>query len=72
MKSTSKGKSKEEEPGTLVELWERALGKYPEIVLKYGEFSGELLQAMLGIEARLSRSHYSESRHPAEKEEPRN
>ncbi len=50
MKSTSKRKSKEEEPGTLVELWERALGKYPEIVSKYGEFSGELLQAMLGIE----------------------
>jgi hypothetical protein len=65
MKSTSKRKSKEEEPGTLVELWERALGKDPEIVSKYGEFSGELLQAMLGIEARLSRSHYSRVQAPS-------
>jgi len=35
--------------GTAVELWKTALGLYPEVVEKYGEFSAELLQAMLGI-----------------------
>ena len=38
-----------EEKGTIAELWEAAVGKHPEIVAKYGEFSGELLQVMLGI-----------------------
>ena len=38
------------ERGTVVELWKVALGLYPDIVEKHGEFSGELLQAMLGIE----------------------
>lgn len=38
-----------EEKGTIAELWETAVGDHPEIVAKYGEFSGELLQAMLGI-----------------------
>ena len=40
----------EDEKGTVVELWKEALGLYPDIVEKYGEFSAELLQAMLGIE----------------------
>jgi hypothetical protein len=38
-----------DERGTTVELWEVAVGKYPDIVAEYGEFSGELLRAMLGI-----------------------
>ena len=38
------------EKGTVVELWKVALELYPDIVEKHGEFSGELLQAMLGIE----------------------
>eukprot|EP00978_Attheya_sp_CCMP212_P002505 scaffold5101_cov56-Attheya_sp.AAC.3 len=33
----------------LVEIWKSAVGAHPEIVEKYGEFSGELLQTMLGI-----------------------
>jgi len=43
-------KSLENETGTIVELWKIAVSLYPDIVDKYGEFSGELLQAMLGIE----------------------
>jgi len=39
----------QEEKGTVVQLWQKALGLHPDIVEKYGEFSGELLQAMLGI-----------------------
>ena len=38
------------EKGTALELWERAITKYPDIVAKYGEFSGELFQAMLGLQ----------------------
>jgi hypothetical protein len=38
-----------EEKGTIADLWEAAVGKHPEIVAKYGQFSGELLQVMLGI-----------------------
>ncbi|KAL3920550.1 MAG: hypothetical protein SGILL_003206 [Bacillariaceae sp.] len=34
---------------TALELWEGAISQYPEIVEKYGQFSGELLQAMLGL-----------------------
>ncbi|KAL3908011.1 MAG: hypothetical protein SGILL_008646, partial [Bacillariaceae sp.] len=34
---------------TALELWEGAITQYPEIVEKYGQFSGELLQAMLGL-----------------------
>jgi hypothetical protein len=41
--------------GTATELWETAIGKYPEIVAKY-EFSGELLQSMLGIPVDTHRS----------------
>eukprot|EP00977_Amphora_coffeiformis_P009508 scaffold2193_cov171-Amphora_coffeaeformis.AAC.14 len=43
------GHGHHEEKGTIAELWEAAVGNHPEIVAKYGEFSGELLQAMLGI-----------------------
>ena len=39
------------EHGTICELWQKAVGKYPEIVSEYGEFSGELLRAMLGLPA---------------------
>jgi hypothetical protein len=35
---------------TVLELWEGAIAQYPEIVEKYGQFSGELLQAMLGLD----------------------
>jgi hypothetical protein len=37
------------EHGSIVELWQAAVERYPTIVAKYGEFSGELLQAMLGV-----------------------
>ena len=39
-----------EELGSAVELWQHAIAKAPDIVEKYGEFSSELLQVMLGIE----------------------
>ena len=35
--------------GTISELWQTAVGQYPDIVATHGEFSGELLQAMLGL-----------------------
>ena len=50
-----------EEKGTIAELWEAAVGKHPEIVAKYGEFSGELLQAMLGIPILDSPDPYAQS-----------
>ena len=36
--------------GTAAELWESTIGKHPDIVAKYGEFSAEVLRAMLGID----------------------
>lgn len=42
--------SSADEAGTIEELWRRAIIQYPKIVEKYGDFSGELLQTMLGIE----------------------
>jgi len=38
------------ERGSALELWHKAVMKYPDIVAKYGEFSGELFRAMLGLE----------------------
>ena len=35
--------------GTPIEIWQKAITMFPEIVEKYGEFSSELLQAMLGV-----------------------
>jgi hypothetical protein len=34
---------------TLLEHWERAITEFPDIVERYGQFSGELLRAMLGL-----------------------
>jgi hypothetical protein len=42
--------SSDELVGTAVELWEAAIGKYPKIASEYGQFSGELLKLMLGIQ----------------------
>lgn len=36
--------------GSALELWERAIADYPDVVQKHGIFSGELLQAMLGLQ----------------------
>lgn len=36
--------------GTALELWESAISKYPHIVERYGQFSSELFQAMLGLD----------------------
>ena len=44
------GKGGEFKNGTIVELWQAGISEHPEIVEKYGEFSGELLQAMLGVD----------------------
>ena len=38
-----------QETGTAVELWKNAVGLFPEIVEEHGEFSEEILKAMLGI-----------------------
>jgi len=36
--------------GTVVaEVWESTIGKYPDLVAQHGEFSGEVLRAMLGV-----------------------
>lgn len=40
----------ESKTGSALELWERAIAEFPDIVQKHGEFSGELLQAMLGLD----------------------
>jgi hypothetical protein len=45
------------EVGTTLALWERAISKYPDIVEKYGQFSGELFQSMLGLEVVDGVSH---------------
>jgi hypothetical protein len=42
-----------ENAGTVLELWERAIAEFPDIVEKYGQFSGELLQAMLGLQVAI-------------------
>jgi hypothetical protein len=42
-----------EDAGTALELWERAIAEFPDIVEKYGQFSGELLQAMLGLQVAI-------------------
>jgi hypothetical protein len=44
----------QDEKGAAAELWTAAAGRYPEIVARYGEFSGELLQAMLGLHVDIS------------------
>ena len=46
-KATSGGL--QDESGTIVELWKSALALHPDVVAKHGEFSSQLLQAMLGI-----------------------
>mmetsp|Transcript_58839 Transcript_58839/g.65899 ORF Transcript_58839/g.65899 Transcript_58839/m.65899 type:complete len:1588 (-) Transcript_58839:90-4853(-) len=42
-----------ENAGTALELWELAIAEFPDIVEKYGQFSGELLQAMLGLQVAM-------------------
>jgi len=48
--------------GSALELWERAIAEFPDIVQKYGQFSGELLQAMLGLEVAMESSGVSVSK----------
>ena len=36
--------------GSALEVWEQAIGNYPEIVQEYGQFSSELFKTMLGLE----------------------
>ena len=50
-KHAEKARAKfEAETGNITDLWNTAIGLYPDVVKQYGEFSGELLQAMLGID----------------------
>jgi hypothetical protein len=58
-RSTSED-SMQTEVGTPLVLWERAISKYPDIVEKYGQFSGELFQSMLGLEVVDGVSHTKE------------
>jgi hypothetical protein len=58
-RSTSED-SMQTEVGTPLALWERAISKYPDIVEKYGQFSGELFQSMLGLEVVDGVSHTKE------------
>ena len=48
--SGGKRSSMRDEIGTPLHLWEKAIARYPDIVEKYGEFSSQLFQAMLGLE----------------------
>ena len=41
--------SMKDDTGSITELWQHAVTLYPEIVEQHGSFSGELLQAMLGL-----------------------
>jgi hypothetical protein len=52
----------EKKSGSALELWERAIAEFPDIVEKYGQFSGELLQAMLGVEGAVESSSVSFSK----------
>jgi hypothetical protein len=36
-------------PEVIADAWQRTVAKHPELVEKYGEFSGEILQAMMGL-----------------------
>ncbi|CAJ1963582.1 unnamed protein product [Cylindrotheca closterium] len=49
-KKHSDGHSMQSQVGTPLELWEKAITAYPDIVEKYGQLSGELFEAMLGLE----------------------
>jgi len=49
--------------GTAMVLWERAIAEFPEVVEKYGQFSGELLQAMLGLQVDMESPGVSASTH---------
>jgi len=51
--------------GTALELWERAMAEFPHIVEKYGQFSGELLQAMLGLDVTPEYLDLSSSEQPS-------
>jgi hypothetical protein len=44
------GHGMRQDVGSALELWERAIGKYPDIVKQYGQFSSELFKSMLGLE----------------------
>ena len=44
------GHGMQSQVGMRLELWEKAMTKYPDIVEKHGQLSGELFQAMLGLE----------------------
>lgn len=48
------------ETGTMIELWQMAIGLFPEIVEQYGEFSSEMLQVMLGIPVEAKGSSITE------------
>lgn len=49
----------ESKSGSALELWERAIADFPDIVQKHGQFSGELLQAMLGLDITIGSSQVS-------------
>jgi hypothetical protein len=51
-----------EDTGTPAELWEKTIGENPEVVQKYGEFSGEILRAMLGLPLVLSEKDEKQSK----------
>eukprot|EP00536_Pseudo-nitzschia_multiseries_P016336 jgi/Psemu1/263564/estExt_Genewise1Plus.C_10800001 len=51
--------------GTALELWELAMAEFPDIVEKYGQFSGELLQAMLGLQIAIRSPGLSTFEHPS-------
>ena len=56
------------ERGTVIELWQIAIGLFPDIAEQYGEFSGEMLQVMLGVPIEVNDA--SKTRPPDETARP--
>jgi len=52
------------ESGTVAEFWQEAMAKHPDVVAKHGQFSGELLRAMLGLRVEASPSTADETQVP--------
>lgn len=51
-----------ENSGTALELWERAISAHPEIVKQHGQFSSEMLQAMLGLKIHIDTTMNQETK----------
>jgi hypothetical protein len=58
-------------PEVIADAWQRTVAKHPELVEKYGEFSGEILQAMMGLDIIEGRPRSSTLQHDGVPEKKR-